>query len=116
MHKVSVHELKLFAYHGLLPDEKKNGTYFLLDIDISIDLYHAASADNIHDTVNYAEVVELAKKEMNIRAKLLETVVLRIIKSIKALSADITNVNVRLKKLNPPIDAELGAVSVTMNG
>lgn len=116
MHRVSIHGLRIHAFHGIHPIEKEKGNDFLLDVDISIDLYHAASSDNIADTVDYSEVVEVIKQEMNDRSDLLESVALRIIQSIKSLSGDITRVSVTLKKLSAPIHADLDAVSVTMDG
>ena len=116
MHKVSIHRLKIHAFHGIHAIEKERGNDFELDVDISIDLYHAASSDNIVDTVDYSQVVGGIKEEMAIRSDLLESVTLRIIQRIKSMSGDITRVSVRLKKLTAPIDADLDAVSVTMDG
>lgn len=115
MHKVSVHGLKIHAFHGLLPIEEERGNDFELDIDIAIDLYHAASSDNILDSIDYIKVVDLVKQEMAIRSKIMESVALRIIRAIKAESGDITRVKVTIKKLTAPIEAELDAVSVTLD-
>ena len=32
--RVSIKNLKIFAYHGVLPEEKRSGQYFYLDIDL----------------------------------------------------------------------------------
>ncbi|MCB0479850.1 MAG: dihydroneopterin aldolase [Flavobacteriales bacterium] len=116
MHKISVHGLKIHGFHGMYPIEEQEGNEFELDIDISMDLYHAANSDDIDDTLDYSKIIDIAKREMAIRSKLLEHVALRLIKAIRSESGDINRVKVTIKKLTARIDAKFDAVSITIDG
>ena len=41
MDKISIKGLKLFAYHGVNPEEKENGQKFVIDIDYYVDMTKA---------------------------------------------------------------------------
>ena len=38
MDKIVIRDLKIFAYHGVNPEEKINGQIFILDIDAGGDI------------------------------------------------------------------------------
>lgn len=65
--------------------------------------------DILEDTVNYAEVVEIAKAEMAVPSRLLEHVVGRIRNAVMRRFPQITGGRIALRKLRPPICAELSA-------
>ena len=41
MDKITIKDLKLFAYHGVNPEEKENGQSFIIDVDYFLDLENA---------------------------------------------------------------------------
>jgi len=45
--------IEVFAYHGVLPAEKKEGQHFLVDVELSMDLSSAGRSDALADTVDY---------------------------------------------------------------
>ena len=45
--------IRVFAYHGVLPDEKKDGQNFLVDVELSMDLTPAGASDALAETVDY---------------------------------------------------------------
>ena len=57
MEKIIIKGLKLFAYHGVNPEEKENGQNFILDITAELDADAAKKSDNIDDTVSYAKII-----------------------------------------------------------
>ena len=61
MDRISLKEMKLFGYTGCLPEEKKNGQYFYVSIDMFCKDIPGALTDDLNDTVNYADVYEIAK-------------------------------------------------------
>ena len=65
--------------------------------------------DTLEDTVNYAEVVEIAKAEMAVPSRLLEHVVGRIRDAVMRRFPQITGGRIALRKMRPPISAELHA-------
>ena len=56
--------LEVFAYHGVLPAEKKTGQVFYLDLELSLPLGSASRSDDLEDTVNYDEVCRVAHSAM----------------------------------------------------
>ena len=61
MDKITIKNLKLFAYHGVNSEEKENGQNFFLDIDYYINMQRACQSDDLNDTVSYAKVVKTAR-------------------------------------------------------
>lgn len=114
MHIVSIHELKVFAYHGCLPEEAVIGTDYKIDIDVYTDFSEAAKNDDLSKTIDYVVIAAIVKEEMAIRAKLIETVCQRIILRIKSTYPKVQKVKVVLFKINPPAGANLQSVSVTI--
>ena len=70
--------MHFFAYHGLLPQEAVVGNEYVVTLTLSVDISKAMQTDNVHDTVNYAEVYQVVKVEMQQRSNLLEYVAGRI--------------------------------------
>lgn len=56
MDRIWIKGLEIFAYHGVNPEEKRDGQLFLLDICMEADLHRARHSDDLKDTVNYAAV------------------------------------------------------------
>lgn len=110
--KIFFENLKIFAYHGVLPEEKIIGTHFILNIEIHADLWKAVGTDDLNDTINYAEVNDIIHKEMKIPSELMEHVCGRILKNIKLKFPQVTFIKVKMTKTNPPMQGEMDGVSV----
>lgn len=54
---IKVTNLKVFAYHGVLEEEKKNGQDFYLNAKVYLNLRKAGIRDALEDTVNYDLIV-----------------------------------------------------------
>ncbi|MBR3810885.1 MAG: 2-amino-4-hydroxy-6-hydroxymethyldihydropteridine diphosphokinase [Agathobacter sp.] len=54
---IKVTNLKVFAYHGVLEEEKRNGQDFYLNAKVYVDLRKAGRTDKLEDTVNYDMIV-----------------------------------------------------------
>ncbi|MDR2204666.1 MAG: dihydroneopterin aldolase [Flavobacteriaceae bacterium] len=114
--KLIIENLKIYAYHGVLPEENIIGTYYILNVELHADLWKAAETDDLNDTVNYAEINDLIHEEMKIKSKLLEHVAARIINRIKEKFAEISFIKIKITKTNPPMNAELKGASVEFLG
>ena len=100
---IKLNNMRFYAYHGVLPHENVVGNRFVVNIRIDADLSAACKSDNVDDTINYASVFYIVKTEMEIPSKLLENVAYRILRSVKAAFPQISAIEVRLAKTNPPI-------------
>lgn len=114
MLKISLHQLKFHAYHGLYPEEKFTGN----DFEVSVDVYFEEPSDKIthlSQTINYATLYQLVKERMNIAEPLLETLAMDIAEQSKAHFPFIIEINVSVSKLNLPLLNFQGRTSVTFS-
>jgi dihydroneopterin aldolase len=110
--KIYLENLKIYAYHGVLPEETIIGTYYILNVEVHADLWKAVGTDDLNDTINYAEINEIIHEEMKIPSKLMEHVAGRIIKSIQIKFPQISFIKIKITKTNPPMPGEMDGVGV----
>ncbi len=115
MGKVSVSNIRTYAYHGCLPEEGSIGGDYLVNVELSADLSRAAATDKLADTVDYVQINEIVKEEMKVRSKLLEHVAKRIIDHVFSELEMVSEINVSVSKLNPPIGGDVESVTITLN-
>lgn len=112
---ISIRGLRLNGRHGVLDQERRVGNEFEIDIELVVPASEQAMlTDSLTDTVNYAEVVMMAKREMSIPSKLIEAVAGRIKNAIiDRYGSMIAAGSITISKLAPPIPAQLASVSYT---
>ena len=47
--RILIEDLKIYAYHGVLPEEKTIGTHYLVNAEIHADLWKAAQSDHLEE-------------------------------------------------------------------
>lgn len=104
---IELKNMMFYSHHGVLNQETIIGNSFEVNIKIEYNFAKAFDTDNVDDTLNYAEVYEVIKHEMNIPSKLLEHVAGRIFFSLKNKFADIRIIELRVAKFNPPVSGEV---------
>lgn len=112
---IELEEMSFWAHHGCLEIETEEGNLFTVDFRGEIDLRKAAQSDNLNDTVNYGEIYDIVKQEMEIPAALLEHVAGRIVKGIAEKFQEFTSFSVRVSKRNPPVNGPVAWSRVTLN-
>lgn len=110
--KILLENLKIYAYHGVLPEENIIGTYYILNLELHADLWKATETDDLNDTISYADINDLIHAEMKIQSKLLEHVAGRIINKIEEKFPDITFIKIKITKTSPPMQGEIDGASV----
>jgi len=110
--KIFLENVKIYAYHGVLPEEKIIGTYFIVNVELHADLWKSVGTDDLNDTINYAKINEIIHQQMEIPSELMEHVAGRILKNIKVAFPQISFVKVRITKTSPPMKGEMDGVSV----
>ena len=83
-----------------------------MSAEVGYETKTAEENDNLNKTIDYVDVYNCIKKEMSVPSKLLETVLERIVVSIKSLDKKILFVDVSIKKLNPPIGGCVDSVEL----
>jgi dihydroneopterin aldolase len=112
---ISINDIRLYAFHGCLAEEAAIGGNYIVDVMIFTDYTEAAKSDDLSMTVDYCAVYEIVKREMKIRSKLIEHAAQRIADSLKKEIPAIERIEVRLTKIAPPVNGEIGSVSVIAN-
>lgn len=113
MSKIIIKGLRLKAYHGVNPEEKRDGQMFELDITAYVDVKKAASSDNLDDTVSYAKIIKTTTAVFTAEScDLIECVAKRVGDEILKQYAPVEKVVVLLKKPEAPIKADFDYVAV----
>lgn len=114
MHKIFVEGISVYAYHGCLEEEGRIGTNYLVDVIMETDFTSAAKSDELNETINYVVVYDIVKAEMAIRSKLIEHVGQKIIDRLKKEIRGIHKAEVKVTKLNPPMNGNVQSVSISI--
>ena len=113
MDKIVIKDLEIFAYHGVLPEEKAKGQTFVLTAELFCDLREAGLTDNLDKTVNYAQVCEDIYKVMTgDKFDLIEAVAENIADTILLKYELIKKVRIIVSKPEAPIDMDFDTVCV----
>lgn len=111
---ILVKGIKVYAYHGCLPEEAIIGGNYVVDVKVKTDLDKAYKTDLLTDTIDYVKISEVVKGEMAVRANLVEHVAGRIAEKLMGEFSLIEKMEVTVTKINPPMNAEVDSVSVTI--
>ncbi len=111
---IELEEMEFYAYHGCFKEEQVVGNRFMVNIAISVDVTKPMQTDFIGDALNYVEVYEITRKEIQKNSHLLEHLTDRIVTAIKLRFDYIDWIKVKVSKMNPPMGGQMKAVSVTL--
>lgn len=111
-HKVIIRQLRLYAYHGVMDQERKVGAYFTINIEVDTDFTRALQHDDLAGTISYADLFAIIQREMAIPSQLLEHVAGRIARAILAEHPSAHTVHLTLLKENPPMGADCQGAGV----
>ena len=112
---ITLEGIRVFAYHGHLPEEAILGGHFIVNVWVTADTSEVETSDDLNDTVDYVKIIEIVKDQMAIRADMIEVPAKRIVDAILLLNK-VQKVKVELEKIQPPIDATFDKISVTTEG
>ncbi|MDR2621468.1 MAG: dihydroneopterin aldolase [Dysgonamonadaceae bacterium] len=115
MDYIELKNMIFHARHGVLEQEKTVGNTFTVSLKLYLNLSVAGQSDHLNDTLNYAEVFDIVKKEMAIPSNLLEHAANRIIQAIRQAFPQVVKIQIRLAKIRPPVNGEMGEVAVGIN-
>ncbi len=116
MDKIIIKGLKVFAYHGVNPEEKVDGQNFVVDITAHCPVSKAGRTDNLNDTVSYAKILKTAVRVMaEDKYDLLERVAHRVAEQILEEYESIERVDACIKKPEAPMKADFDYVAVEIS-
>ena len=112
---IVLREVRFHARHGVMPQERKVGGDFTVSLRVGVDLSRPVVSDNVADTLNYAALYEVVKREMAIPSQLLEHVAGRIGQSVLDTFPQTMSIDLTLTKLNPPMGADSEGAGVELH-
>ena len=112
---IYLQNVRFYAFHGVMPQEQKVGGEFYVDLRVGYPIDAAMQSDEVADTLNYAELYQLVKTEMEIPSKLLEHVAGRITRKISEQFPKVSSIDLKITKKNPPMGADCDGAGVIVN-
>tara|TARA_B100000927_G_C16281486_1_gene395704 strand:- start:114 stop:485 length:372 start_codon:yes stop_codon:yes gene_type:complete len=112
--EIRLKDIRLYAYHGCLPQETVIGSDYLVQLCVEADLSKSAQSDRLEDTVDYVLLQNIIAQEMATPSNLLEHVALRINRRIIECCPVVEWSEVVVSKINPPIGGDVDRVSIVM--
>ena len=112
VHTIEVNNIRLYAFHGCLPEEGKIGGEYAVDVKLTTDFSKATESDDLAHTVDYVLINKIVAEEMAIRSKLIEQVGQRIVNRIKKEAKGIQSLFVKIIKHAPPINGDVANVAI----
>jgi FolB domain-containing protein len=110
---IELRELRVQAVVGVLSEERDRAQPLALDIDIARPFEEASINDDLAETTNYADVLQIATKVATEGAfLLLETLAYRVARELLAYDEWISSVTVAVRKLYPPVAEDVATVGV----
>lgn len=111
---IQLEEMRFYAYHGVSDQERKVGNNYVVWLTVNTPLEGAMESDQLTQTINYAELYQLVRCEMEIPSRLIEHVAGRTVSAIRKRFPEITGMELKIKKLNPPIRGEVASAAVVI--
>lgn len=112
---IHLENIRFHAFHGVLAQERQVGGDFLLSLRVGYPMAKAVESDEVADTLDYAALYTLAKREMDIPSKLLEHVAGRIVKAVSEAFPEVKSIDLKLTKVNPPMGADSDGAGVELH-
>lgn len=106
--------LRVRGFHGVLPEERRDGQDFVVDVALTVDTRPAAASDALADTVDYASLADrLVEVVAGDPVDLIETLADRLARVCLA-DPQVISARVTVHKPQAPIRHTFGDVSVTV--
>lgn len=113
--KIQLNSVRLYAYHGVMEQERRVGGDYEVTLGITLfDDIRALQRDELDGTVNYAALYDIICREMAEPAALLEHVAWRIGKAVRTAYPQVQQATVSVTKLTPPLGADCKGATVTV--
>jgi len=111
---IEVNQVKLHAFHGIYEEEKLTGSNYEVSVQVTYE-EGDSTFDDLKNTINYVEILEIVKQRMRIPTGLLEKVADDIIRTIKQQYPFSTGISFSIYKLDAPVENFQGKIGVTLH-
>jgi dihydroneopterin aldolase len=113
--RIILKDLQVFARHGVLPEEKRLGQRFAVDVTAYLDLRPAGASDDYNKTVCYDAMTQAVTETLTQRRfRLIEAAAEAIAATVLARFPAVERVAVEVRKPSAAIDAVFAHVAVAI--
>ena len=112
---IFLNDMRFYAYHGVLPQERIVGGEYSVSLKVYVNLSSAMEHDMVEVALNYADLYEVVQHEMLIPSDLLEHLSGRIGQAVMDAFPQISEVNLSVVKLNPPMGADCKGAGIELH-
>lgn len=91
-YRIVLTRMEFHALHGCYELERKVGNRFTVDLELTAELGHAATDDDVRKTVNYLTAYEVVEMQMRITQHTIERVATNIIEAVYATFPQVRHV------------------------
>ena len=113
--KVRLHSMRIYAYHGVLPQEAAVGGWYTVSVSMHLrTTEEKLLADDLDQTVNYASAHAIVRRRMAEPSRLIETVAADIARLLLNEFHLIYKVKVSVCKDTPPMPGITAGASCTV--
>jgi dihydroneopterin aldolase len=109
---IFINNLRLYAFHGVLPQERVVGGDYSVDLRVHYNISRAIETDRLEDTISYADLCALIQREMAQPSALLEHVAGSMAQAIIRAYPQVEKIWIRITKQNPPMGADCDGAGV----
>jgi len=115
MAKITLENMEFHAFHGCLEHEQKLGNTFIVTVGMELDTSLAGATDELVHTLNYQLVYDEVKTQMEIPSRLIEHVGQRILEALFNEFPQLTRIELKLSKMNPPLGGKVDRVTIELS-
>lgn len=113
MDKIRITNLKVFAHHGVYPQETRDGQDFFVNAELYLDTRKAGMDDCLEESVNYGEACRFITQFLTENTyRLIEAAAERLAEAMLCAMPLLSGVKIELCKPHAPIGLPFGNVSV----
>jgi dihydroneopterin aldolase len=110
--RILIPGLRELGVHGVLPEEQVRPQPFEVSVELHVDLAKAGASDDLADTVDYGAVCDAVSRVVASESyRLLERLATRIAE-VCMIDPRVEGVVVEVRKLHPPVHAQVAYVAV----
>lgn len=113
--RISLTGISAIGFHGVFPDERRDGQIFIVDIEIFADLRPAGESDDLEKTINYASVAakvveEICGEPLNLIEALANRICIRVLGDFPLVNL----ISVTVHKPDAPVGVNFKDIAVTI--
>jgi dihydroneopterin aldolase len=112
---ISIKGISAIGYHGVFPEERRDGQIFSVDLELRLDLVIPGASDDVTTTVDYSAVAALVAAEIaGEPVNLIEKLATRISNSLLEKFPLIDSIHVTVHKPDAPVGITTSDISVSI--